>query len=371
MIRGIEKYWRKRLTQNQHGLLLRHRLLIVNLVSFPVYITFAISALLVYEAPIPASTAAIAALFILFSLSALFISKRNALPGHLFTLALCVQVFGEMAVNGGMLAGATPLAVLIAPIAIFTAGRRAALPWLFVTITGLFILFYLDLQGVLPENQFPPLAQQVDRVVSLAAGLLVMTLLIFVFDRQIDNTFTTLATERAEFRHSALHDELTGLPNRRFFYEESVQLLQDAIANNSTLILLYMDLNLFKQINDQHSHAAGDAVLKEFAARLHKYAGNDCMVARLSGDEFALIIESLADEPWLNQQHERLKRLVEEPIAWKGIEIQTGMSIGSAYYPDDGSDVDTLLSVADERMYREKANSSTSNVHRNKAVGSN
>jgi len=198
----MQKLSYSRLAQDQHGLLLRHRVFVVSLVSFPIYAAFAVNAFFEYQAPVPASTAAVAAAITFISFLALFISSNDTLPGHLFTLALTVQVFGEMAVNGGMLAGATPMSVLIAPIAIFTAGRHAAWSWLVVAVLGLFILFYLDLQGLLPPNQFPPMAQRIDRVFSLAAGLLVMTLLIFKFDRQIESALSTLSNERAAYKHT-------------------------------------------------------------------------------------------------------------------------------------------------------------------------
>jgi len=316
----MQKLSYSRLARDQHGLLLRHRVFVVSLVSFPIYLAFAANAFIAYQAPVPASTAAIAAAITFFSFLALFISSKDSLPGHLFTLALTAQVFGEMAVNGGMLAGATPMSVLIAPIAIFTAGRHAAWPWLVVAVLGLFILFYLDLQGFLPPNQFPPMAQRIDRVLSLAAGLMVMTLLIFKFDRQIESALSTLANERADYKHSALHDELTGLPNRRYFYEKSTALLDGATESGGMLMLLFIDINLFKQ---------SDAVLKEFAARLQERAGDKCVVARLSGDEFAVIFKSIKDQLSLNRHVEQLKRIADEPIVWDGIELNTGLSMGS------------------------------------------
>ena len=313
MTRGFNRFQQHRLTQSRHGKLLRHRTLTISLVSLPIYVAFALSTYFLHHAPIPASTSATAALITALSLLALYTAKSDSLAGHLFALALSVQVFGEMTVNGGMLAGATPMALLIAPIAIFTAGRQAAWPWVLVTTLALLVLFTLDLQGRLPENQFPPMAQRIDRVVSLIAGLMVMTLLVFVFDRQIEKAFLTLSSERADFKHSALHDELTGLPNRRFFYQKSEELLQGADNTGGTLILMFIDINLFKQINDQYGHAAGDAVLKEFAARLRKRVASDSMVARLSGDEFAIMFESITDKRWLEQQQRQLKQIVEEP----------------------------------------------------------
>ncbi len=260
-----------------------------------------------------------------------------------------------MAVNGGMLAGAASLALLIVPLVFFTAGRHAVRPWTIVTISVLAVLFYLDLQGLLPENNYPPVAQQVDRVLTLIIGMLVITTLIFVFDNQINNALATLDRERANYRQAALYDDLTGLPNRRFFYQKGHELLNRPVEHNGKLMLLFIDINLFKQINDQYGHAAGDAVLAEIARRLRHCADDGYIVARLSGDEFAVMIDHIDDKEWLKDQQKKIRQIAAEPVIWDGLELKTSLSIGSAYYPDDGLDFDTLLSIADKRMYWEKS----------------
>ena len=343
-----------RLSQSQYGSLLRHRVFWVCIVSLPTYLLFGLNTLYTYQLPVAAATSGGAAFFTLLALAALFTCRTDSLPGHLFTLALAVQVFGEMAVNGGMQAGAASLSLLIVPLAFFTTGRNGAWAWMILSVPTLALLFYLDMQGLLPENLFSPKAQQVDLVLTFIIGMLVITLLIFIFDNQMNEVLAMLARDRADYKHAALHDELTGLPNRRFFYEKSHTLLQQSSGSLSAISLLFIDINLFKQINDDYGHMAGDAVLVEFATRLQKCADEASVVARLSGDEFAVIFENFSDSQWLYRQQEKIRRIVDAPILWNGLELKTGLSMGSAQYPSDGNDFDSLLSIADKRMYEDK-----------------
>lgn len=288
------------------------------------------------------------------ALLSLFYSKSDSLPGHIFTLAVAIQVFGEMASNGGMLASSISLSLLIVPAAIFTAGARAAWPWAILTVALLATIFVLDRQGVIPASELPVDAQQFDRLGSILVGIFVSTVLFLVYDRQVVNTMQKLAKERSDFQHFALHDALTGLPNRRLFHEKGEEFLETARLTSSERVLLYMDINRFKQINDQHGHAAGDAVLKEFADRLQQRAGPDMLVARLSGDEFAMISEIAIPTPWLSKRLENLRTISDDPIVVDELSLDTGLSIGQASYPVDGADLGTLLSIADSRMYEDK-----------------
>jgi len=152
-------------------------------------------------------------------------------------------------------------------------------------------------------------------------------------------------------RHQALHDELTGLPNRHLLNERLAFLLKDAERNDRRLAVCYLDLDGFKAVNDHHGHDAGDAVLRQVATRLsHSVRGND-IVARLGGDEFVLVLNQLSD---LGDQELALNRLLKEfaePITLpSGALAQVGVSVGVAIYPEHGQDAETLLSRADHAM---------------------
>lgn len=151
--------------------------------------------------------------------------------------------------------------------------------------------------------------------------------------------------------HEARHDSLTGLPNRAFFNESLVRSLANAERSSRKVGLLYIDLNGFKQVNDQRGHDAGDEVLQQVARLFQSVARAGDLVARLGGDEFAVLIPEISGAAELEAIAQR----------YRGIRVEnrdlvvTG-SVGYSVYPEHGNDAGALMRTADERMYGEKAN---------------
>ncbi len=145
------------------------------------------------------------------------------------------------------------------------------------------------------------------------------------------------------------HDDLTGLPNRRHlksrFWVWRKRRMQMAI--------IYFDLNGFKRINDWHGHEAGDSVLSVIGQRLKQNVRPGEMVARIGGDEFAVLLGD-ADVGTLDRVAERLIQSIEEPIHLADYTVQLSASVGAALYPDDAESFEALLARADERMYQHK-----------------
>jgi diguanylate cyclase (GGDEF)-like protein len=152
----------------------------------------------------------------------------------------------------------------------------------------------------------------------------------------------------------ARHDPLTGLPNRRFFNEQLEDVLQNVIGDARRVAVLMLDLDGFKTINDVHGHLAGDKALIEFAARIGKEA-KGAVVARVGGDEFAIILPKISslDEP--AGLARRISQAVAEPFEIADIETALGVGIGIAIAPDDAASADTLVRRADLALYRAKA----------------
>ena len=146
---------------------------------------------------------------------------------------------------------------------------------------------------------------------------------------------------------AALHDALTGLPNRVLLRER----VDAALATGKAFALLVIDLDHFKQVNDNLGHAAGDALLKEVAGRLTRGVRPHDTVCRLGGDEFAVL---LADAAAAEPTAARLRELMCEPTTIDGEPVAVGGSVGIASYPTDGRDLDELLRHADAEMYRAK-----------------
>ncbi|MFJ2985172.1 MULTISPECIES: diguanylate cyclase domain-containing protein [unclassified Pseudomonas] len=164
-----------------------------------------------------------------------------------------------------------------------------------------------------------------------------------------------LRNENATLAHQASHDSLTGLPNRAFFEGRLSRSLRNAARQHNHMALLFLDSDHFKQINDSLGHAVGDAVLINVADRVRAQLREHDLVARLGGDEFAVLLTPL-------QSREDAERIAEKIIASMqlpmqldgGGSISTSLSVGIAYYPDDGDDPASLLNAADAAMYQAK-----------------
>jgi diguanylate cyclase (GGDEF)-like protein len=164
-----------------------------------------------------------------------------------------------------------------------------------------------------------------------------------------------LAREAEEKEHQALHDSLTGLPNRMSFATEveAILALRGGGDTPRSAAVMLLDLDSFKEVNDTLGHGVGDVVLKITASRLTAEIGDRGVVARLGGDEYAMIVPVEGREGAMREA-EAVKRCVEEPIDEEGLLIEPRTSIGVAMSPEHGDDASTLLRLADVAMYSAK-----------------
>jgi diguanylate cyclase (GGDEF)-like protein/PAS domain S-box-containing protein len=162
--------------------------------------------------------------------------------------------------------------------------------------------------------------------------------------------------EAERIRYLAEHDTLTGLPNRNSLYADLRRRIAAATINSDQVALMVLDLDKFKQINDTMGHACGDELLCSVARRLTDVVAGAGLVARLSGDEFAIVISGPdADEGAANLCEQVSLALAATALPAGGREIFTNASIGAAVYPEFGSTADELLGNADLALYRAKA----------------
>jgi diguanylate cyclase (GGDEF)-like protein len=164
------------------------------------------------------------------------------------------------------------------------------------------------------------------------------------------------ARKETEMRlaHLALHDPLTGLPNRRALAEALERAIARAQRSGLPLAVLVLDLDGFKAINDRHGHPAGDATLVEVAARLRRTIRRSDLVARLGGDEFAVIAGELKGVAPVVRLAFRLRAVVRGPIALPAAMAAIDTSIGVAFFPGDGQTTEQLLARADTALYAAK-----------------
>lgn len=166
---------------------------------------------------------------------------------------------------------------------------------------------------------------------------------------------TALRQAEEKLRFLAHHDPLTGLTNRSLFLDRLESALRAAHRHQSSLALLFLDLNDFKQINDTHGHAMGDRVLCMIARRLEGCIRDTDTVARMGGDEFTVLLTDIQSAEAVSKKVEQIIAAVTAPLGAEFGNIKTpSCSIGVACYPADGEDANTLLNHADANMYRLK-----------------
>ena len=166
---------------------------------------------------------------------------------------------------------------------------------------------------------------------------------------------TQLERTHEELRYLADHDNLTDLPNRRLFLDRLDQGVKRAQRSNSQLAIYFIDLDNFKLINDAHGHHAGDEILKEVGRRLLSAVRHSDTVARLAGDEFTIITESVSDTMEVTSIARKIMSCFDSPFMVFGEGIGMSASVGIGIYPDDGKDLTSLLKRADEAMYSAKS----------------
>jgi diguanylate cyclase len=157
------------------------------------------------------------------------------------------------------------------------------------------------------------------------------------------------------YRHLALHDPLTGLPNRAALSSHLQAVLRRQRDEVAKVAVLTFDLNRFKQVNDVHGHSAGDDLLRAIAARLADALGEDEFVARIGGDEFIAVKGNILDKREAEDFAQRIVREVETPLERGRLRLNVGASVGISMFPRDGRSPDDLISRSDLAMYRSKS----------------
>ena len=159
-----------------------------------------------------------------------------------------------------------------------------------------------------------------------------------------------------EINRKAYHDQLTGLPNRFLLQDRLAHAIAIKYRDGKKLALLFIDLDGFKEVNDNFGHDAGDALLKDVAAKLLDVMRSEDTVSRLGGDEFIILVEDVRDLENLKTIAQKAISTIREPFVFRGEEIVIGASMGISIFPSDGLDIESLIKKADLAMYDAKKN---------------
>ena len=163
-----------------------------------------------------------------------------------------------------------------------------------------------------------------------------------------------LLEKQQHLDHLAHHDQLTGLPNRLFLAAHLPGAIEDAKRTGSMLAVLFLDLDRFKHINDSRGHETGDKLLKEVARRIRTTTRTDDIVVRMGGDEFIVILKTVATAEQINEAASRITEALGAPVLIDGRPLVTTASIGVSLFPRDGMTMGELLRQSDTAMYQAK-----------------
>ncbi|WP_341328718.1 diguanylate cyclase [Methylotuvimicrobium sp. KM2] len=162
--------------------------------------------------------------------------------------------------------------------------------------------------------------------------------------------------EEEHLRHIAHHDPLTDLPNRILFNDRLERAIKKAARNNTKLGILFLDLDKFKPVNDLFGHKTGDRLLQSVAHRIVRSVRETDTVTRLGGDEFAILLEDVTDLHMVDKILKHTVDVISKTYLIDDRMIDIGVSAGMSIYPNDGTDIKTLLDRADKAMYENKKN---------------
>jgi diguanylate cyclase (GGDEF)-like protein len=231
---------------------------------------------------------------------------------------------------------------------------RRATTGAFITISGFFAWSCVFLVSPLKDAYFP--AVQIESEVwNLPKYVVALGMILLLLEEQIEHN-----------KHLALHDVLTGLPNRRLFQDRLTFALERARRSGTKAALLVLDLDRFKQVNDTLGHHVGDLLLQSVAQVFSGRIRRSDTVARTGGDEFSVILESPTNANEALHVGRSLQELLKEPMELENRTVRTGASFGVAIFPDDAPDLESLCIAADQRMYENKRANAVSEEHHSK-----
>ena len=174
----------------------------------------------------------------------------------------------------------------------------------------------------------------------------------------IEQELAKVMDQQKETLHAALHDALTGLPNRVLFNDRLEHGIEQAKRHGWNLAVMFLDIDKFKTINDSYGHAAGDAVLLTIAKRLKETTRNDDTVSRHGGDEFLYLLVDVKEDQDAAIVARKVIKAVQVPCDVSAGKLTVSASIGISIFPKDGTTAEALIKSADAAMYRAKQSKS-------------
>ncbi len=311
----------------------------------------------------------------LFSVDWAIYKERPVTGAAIFLLSLTLMLSYLIWIGGGIRDSSVLGYCGVLIFAAMVGNKRILLVVLSVMVAVLMAVSFANEYGLV-QNTVEP--------INLATGaiaiviLLVVGLAVWMLANDYRATLDELARENERVKsaknhieHMAMHDPLTGLPNRIMAQHSFDQIYREAKAHKQLLGIIFIDLDNLKPINDSLGHQAGDQILKEVALRLLSYTKQVDWVCRYGGDEFIVFMPNITAADQVSEASVDILQLVSENYVYRNIEIFCTCSIGIALAPQDGEDLDTLIKKADIAMYHSKDSGRNSFRFFNPAINRN
>jgi diguanylate cyclase (GGDEF)-like protein len=257
-------------------------------------------------------------------------------------------------VFGGTESPTYPLLVLAPAMAAIVGSVALSTSWGLLVLAFWVGVLQAERNGFQFTQIIVPQNQSMAMMMGFTALAIAVVSIIIIYAEMNKALRQSLQDINAELEHLSSHDQLTRLPNRRFYDDRMALALQRAAENGSMTGLLFMDLNDFKKINDTHGHGAGDKLLIAVAQRVQNSLRETDLVARLGGDEFVAVLEDVKSPEEITRLAQKLSLAIEQPLYVRQKVLKFSVSIGIAIFPIDGRQKQELEEKADRAMYLAK-----------------
>ena len=285
-------------------------------------------------------------IYLIFALLSLYFARKS--KNHFKFLIYFVLFFSYLIVSLAFHSGLNPIAgiswyTILLMSAFFLKQNRDGIIIFILSLLTIIII-------VVNKNIYSPTEIALG-IIPLFASLMFM----IFFEKRNEDFKIQLEAQKEEYLHQAQYDDLTGIANRALFMDRLNHALVVAKRSNDKVAVIFIDLDHFKEINDSLGHHIGDLVLREVAQRLKTHTRESDTIARLGGDEYAIILNSFGTVDRIKNIITKLIDAMKIPIIVDNEELNITFSLGVTIYPDDGLQTDILLKNADTAMYRAKA----------------
>lgn len=257
-------------------------------------------------------------------------------------------------VFGGTDSPTYPLLILAPAMAAIAGNVALSISWGLLTIACWVIIMQAERLGIEFTQVIVPQNQSMAMMLAYTAMAIAVISIIIIYAEMNKALRESLQSTNSELAHLSSHDQLTRLPNRRFYDQRIALALLRAAEQGSMTGLLFLDLNDFKKINDTYGHGAGDKLLIAVAQRVQNSLRETDLVARLGGDEFVAVLEDVKSPEEITRIAHKLSAAIEQPLYVRQQILKFSASIGVAIFPLDGRQKQELEEKADRAMYLAK-----------------